>query len=104
MAKNARPRNPRVLAMEVIKMMSSNVAAMKARWSFVPSTRFHMTEDGKFIHVTRERKDIPALEYRENDPEEWVRLAQFMDVVAGQAEAVARFARVQEAEAKKRLA
>lgn len=101
MAKKA--RNPRVVAMEVIKVMSGNVAAMKARWSWVPSTSYGLDEAGKYVRRDRARKDIPAAEYRENDPAEWALLASFMDVVAKQAQDVAGFARQQERAAHARL-
>jgi uncharacterized protein with von Willebrand factor type A (vWA) domain len=99
----ARPRNPRRLALEVIDAIRSNAQTMKARWSWVPSTTWRQDENGRFIHETRARKDIPASEYRENNPEEWAQLALFMDTIAEQATNVAAYARKQEAEARKRL-
>ncbi len=104
MARKARPRNPRVMAMDVIKVMAGNVAAMKARWSWVPSTRYRWEGDFVVVHDPRERKDIPASEYRENDPKEWEHLAAYMDVIADQAAQLAAFARLQEQAARDRLA
>lgn len=99
----ARARNPRRVALEVLRVMAGNVGAMKARWSWVPSTSYRTDEAGKYIRSDRARKDIPASEYRENDPEEWVHLATYMDVVAKQASDVAAFARQQERLARERL-
>jgi hypothetical protein len=100
----ARARNPRRVALEVIAMIQHNAGTMKSRWSWVPSTRWRQDANGRFIHEPRARKDIPASEYRENNPQEWAQLARFMETIARQATNVATYAREQEAEAKKRLA
>lgn len=87
----ARQRNPRRVALEKLRVMNGNVRTMVAMWSWTP--RPYTRVDGRTIH--RDRSDIPAEEYTENQQAEWDRLAKYMDVVAEQAADVARFARRQ---------
>lgn len=99
-----RTRNPRRVALDVMRAIKSNASAMVAWWDHVPSTRYWQDPaTGKWTHGNRERKDISAAEYRENNPENWANLAAFMDTIAEQAQSVATYARRQERETRERL-
>lgn len=96
-----RAKNPRRVAHAVLKAMKSNIQAMCSTWSFVPDLRYWDNGDGRgraWRSERRKRADVPAFEYRENSPTEWLRLVDFMETVERQARSVAQYARERAAE------
>lgn len=97
-----RQLDPRRAILPVLRSMSSNVKIMICTWVDPPSTRWYDAGDGTGKHWQIKRRkpaDIPAAEYQENQPEEWARLARFMEAIATQALDVATYAKQQRAEA-----
>lgn len=94
--------NPRRAILPVLRSISKHIGSMVATWADPPSTRWYDAGDGRGSHwqvKRRKRADIPAAEYQENQPEEWERLAKFMEAVAIQALDVATYAKQQRAKA-----
>lgn len=93
-----RPLNPRRAILPVLRSIAKNIQIVVATWADPPSTRWYDAGDGRGSHwqaKRRKRADIPAAEYQENQPEEWERLAKFMEAVAIQALGVANYAKQQ---------
>lgn len=99
----ARQRNPRRVALEVLRNMKSNLTVMVTTWSASVQTYDVVRgERGQVVSHTW-RKRVGA-ELPENNPEEWVRLAKFMSAVIRDAEALREYALQQRAVAVQRQA
>jgi hypothetical protein len=89
-ATTTKVRNPRRVALEILRNIRRNLGAMVADWNQAGSVFERITEPngrgGEFVnYVPRPRRDDERIE---NDPAEWARLVRFMDQVIHDAEAV----------------
>lgn len=79
----SRARNPRSLALEVLRSIKRNVSVMVSEWNQTQTV---------FDHELNAWRTRTSDEKMENSPEEWKRLIQFMEVVILEAEYVRTFA------------
>lgn len=90
-----RERNPRRVALEMLREASKIAHFMVHRWSHVPSTH-HFKDPGAdrstYHYSPRKRADIPAEEYIESDPRYWAELHSQMLQLEEEARKVRRFA------------
>lgn len=86
----ARTRNPRRMVLDVLRSMSGNLRIMLATWD---QAQRHYAD----------RRPLVWTEKRENQPDEWLRLALIMDNIIRSATTVANYAREQAKEAQERL-
>jgi hypothetical protein len=85
-----RQRNPRRIALAVLRNIKRNVSVMVSTWDQDMTTWERPHDAGPGVNGTwRKLRDD---EKHENSPEEWNRLVMFMDSVIRDAEAVRRHA------------
>lgn len=93
--RKARERNPRRVVLEMLKEAKAIASFMVDRWSYVPSTSYFKDPGADSItrhSPPRERADIPASEYRENDPKYWAELHAQMLQLEEEARKIRAFA------------
>jgi hypothetical protein len=94
----SRGRGVRSLIVEQLRHLGANARTMTAQWGSPPSRTFYDANDGRGFtsHFPgRARKDIPAEEYPENNPEQLRRLIRFMITIEEQAAEAHRLAAAQ---------
>lgn len=88
-----RERNPRRVVLDMLKEARKTADFMVHRWSYVPGTDFYRNAEGNLGYWgRRERADIPASEYIENDPRYWAELYGQMEALETQARKIKLFA------------
>jgi hypothetical protein len=93
-------KNFRRTQLEALRSMNNWLRTMTHAWGSPPSTIWYDSGDGKGVrwHLPsdrRARKDIPAHEYPESNPEELQRLIKYMTAVASMADQISAAAQAQ---------
>lgn len=103
-----RPRNPRRVALELLRMIKKNTTTMVVSWDESQKVAEHRTEPNPFAGQTYYGAPAPATVVRttwrkrrpdeqiENSVEQWRRLEQFMLTIISQADDMATYARQQQ--------
>lgn len=89
-------RNPRRQVLDELRKVKDWAQHMVSLWSDTPSKRWYDAGDGRGVtYQTELRTEIPASEYRENDPKHWDDLAEYMAAIQYKARAIQEFAEQQ---------
>lgn len=96
--RKARERNPRRVALEMLKEAKRIAAFMVDRWSQLPSTSYYRDPGADKVthhYPPRRRADIDSSEYIESDPRYWAELHSQMRQLEEEARKIREFAYIQ---------